>query len=57
LPDQLLLLLAVLPDVEGERAGPLDLLVVPAHILAVAAQHVELAGDLRAGAQASAYVL
>jgi hypothetical protein len=56
LPDQLLLL-AVLPDVEGERAGPLDLLVVPAHILAVAAQHVELAGDLRAGAQASAYVL
>src|SRR5215212_5155794 len=37
----------VLPDIEGERAGLLDLLIVPALFLTMPAQHVELLGDLR----------
>src|SRR5215203_94107 len=46
--DQLTCLLAVLPYVEGERAGLLDQAVVPAFGLAVPAENVELPRDLRA---------
>src|SRR5215210_3703217 len=44
LPDQLPDFLAILADIEGECAGLLDLLVVPALDLAVPAQDIELLG-------------
>jgi transcriptional regulator len=49
--DDLTRLLAVLPDVEDEVAGLGDLVVVAALGVAVRAQHVELARQVRAGEQ------
>ena len=53
-PDEFAYLLAILADVEGERAGILDPLVIPTLGLAMLSQDVELLGDLRGRAQASA---
>src|SRR5215217_7432395 len=53
LPDQLPNSLAILADIEGERASLLDLPVVPALGLAVPAQDVELLGYLWARAEAA----
>src|SRR5215210_868045 len=51
--DQLIRLGAILADIEGERAGLLDLLVVPALGFAVGAQNIELVRQLRDRTQAT----
>src|SRR5918995_950451 len=53
LPDQLSRLRFIFADVEGERAGLFDRIVISALGLAMSAQNTELFPDLRAGPQAA----
>src|SRR5919112_395165 len=52
--DRLVHLRAILTDIEGERTGLLDRVVIPTLGLAMSAQDVQLPRDLRGRAQASA---